>query len=636
MCGIIGGISTKANWDKDKMLALIEHRGPDSKGCFEEGNIFLGHARLSIQDLSENGRQPLFSQDERYVIVFNGEIYNHIEIRNKLTAEFDFKSHSDTETILYAYIKYGEKCLTMFNGIFAFAIYDRHTKEIFIARDHFGVKPLYIYAEENSFLFSSELKAFLAFDIEKSLQKEAFANYLTFLWSPGDITPFKHVSKLLPGHYMHFSINNLIEAKPIKYYQIPFDGAYLNNTENELIDLLEEKLIKAVERQMLSDVPIGFFLSGGLDSSLIVAIAKKLFPDKKFPCFTIDTGESHKKEGFAYDLEYAKKVAAKLDVELFVVKADIDIVSDFDKMVWHLDEPQADPAPLNVLNIAKFAREKGIKVLLGGTGGDDIFSGYRRHQALKFENTFKLLPRQSGWLIKKMLQLFSSEKPIFRRLKKLAANIDKKQEKRLSGYFSWLDEGILNSLFSEKWKTALAGFTPTDYLEKLNLDIPNEKNLLNRMLYWEMKSFLVDHNFNYTDKMAMAVGVEARVPFLDVELLEFSTKIPPELKLKGGETKYILKKVAERYLDKEIIYRPKTGFGAPIRKWIINDMNDMINERLSIDNIQKRGIFNAEKVWELIEMNKKGKIDASYSIWTLLAIESWMEQFSDETNRIKH
>lgn len=629
MCGIIGGISNKAGWDKNKMLSMIEHRGPDSNGVFEEGNLFMGHTRLSIQDLSENASQPLFSNDERYLIVFNGEIYNHIEIRDKLVGQYDFKSHSDTETILYAYIKFGEKCLKMFNGIFAFAIFDRLTKEIFIARDHFGIKPLYLYSEKESFFFSSELKTFLSFDMDKTLQKEAFANYLTFLWSPGEITPFRHVKKLLPGHYMHFSINDLKNAVPFKWYQIPFKGKYLDKTEDQMIDLLEEKLIAAVKRQMLSDVPIGFFLSGGLDSSIIVAIAKKLFPDKKFPCFTIDAGISHQEEGFAYDLEYAKKVAKHLDVELNIVKADINIVSDFDKMIWHLDEPQADPAPLNVLNIAKYAREKGITVLLGGTGGDDIFSGYRRHQALRLEKTLKWVPRQIGWVIKQGLTLLPVNKPIFRRLRKIAINVDKKQGKRLAGYFSWLDEQILSSLFSSSWEKALSGFVPTDFLEKLNAEIPEEKSLLNRMLYWEMKSFLVDHNFNYTDKMAMAVGVEARVPFLDVELLEFSTLIPPELKLKGTETKYLLKKVAERYLDKEIIYRPKTGFGAPIRKWIINDMEEMIKERLSHENILKRGIFDAKKVWKLIELNKNGKIDASYSIWALLAIESWMQQFVD-------
>lgn len=627
MCGIVGAIG-KINFDYKKSIQSISHRGPDSSGVFNEDAVFLGHTRLSIQDLSENGNQPMFSNDGRYVIVFNGEVYNHLEVRESLINDFEFKSTGDTETVLYAYIKYGKDALNLFNGIFAFAVYDIQERVIFIARDQFGVKPLYIYQDHNCFLFSSEIKSFLAYEIDLELRPSAIANYISFLWSPGTETPFAKVNKLLPGHYVQFNIDHFNWAKPIKYYQTAVTGKYSELTEENLIDQLEKKLISAVERQMLSDVPVGFFLSGGLDSSLLVAIAKKRFPDKKFSCFTIDSDPaSVAEEGFANDIYYAKKVASLLEVDLHIVKADINIVKDFDNMIFHLDEPQADAAPLNVYNIASLAREKGIKVLIGGTGGDDLFSGYRRHQALNMEKYFRFLPTIIAKSIKFILQKSPSNISFFRRLKKLTQNIDLSAEKRMAGYFSWLPEERLKELFSEKWRHYLQKYSQTLIFELLSKNIPTEKSLLNKMLYWELNSFLVDHNLNYTDKMAMAVGVEARVPFLDIELVEFAQTLPPQLKLKGSETKYILKKVAERYLPKEIIYRPKTGFGAPVRRWITEDLDEMIHQRLSPERLKNQGIFNPDKVWKLINDNKKGKIDASYPIWALLAIHSWMEQF---------
>ncbi len=629
MCGIAGGVGID-HPKLDEIKLSISHRGPDSSGSFYEDGLFLVHTRLAIQDLSNQANQPMFSEDGRYVIVFNGEIYNHQDIRKKIGNKASFKSTGDTETVLMAYIQFGEQCLNMLNGIFAMAIYDREKKELFLARDQFGVKPLYIYFDDkDTLLFSSEIKTFLNFDISTNLSVEALANYLTYLWSPGILTPFRNVTKLLPGHYLKIDIGKEVSFTPIKYYQIDFNGNYSDKSENELVDELEEKLLKAVERQMLSDVPVGFFLSGGLDSSLLVAMARKLYPSMVLPCFTIDTSELSKNEGFADDLHFAKIVAKHLNVDLHVVKAEIDIVKDFDKMIWHLDEPQADAAPLNVLNISTFARNCGIKVLIGGAAGDDLFSGYRRHQALKYERYFKCMPIFIGKLIKRLAYLLPVNKPIFRRIRKITHYLDKNSEERLVGYFSWLDEDVMKSLFTEKFQKKISNYSPLSFLIALNKDIPKESSLLNRMLYWEMKSFLVDHNLNYTDKLSMAVGVEARVPFLDKELVEFAIKIPPSLKLRDNETKYILKKVAERYLPKDVIYRSKTGFGAPVRKWITEGLDKTIDERLSEVQIRRRGIFNYNSVQKLIKDNKEGKVDASYIIWGLLAIESWMTQFVD-------
>jgi asparagine synthase (glutamine-hydrolysing) len=630
MCGIVGIISNQSQQKINLSLDKIDHRGPDSHGIYSYENLSLGHRRLSIIDLSENGHQPMISNCGNFVLIFNGEIYNHLDVRAKLEPKYTFKSHSDTETLLYGFIEFGEKVLNMLNGIFAFSILNKSTNELFIARDQFGIKPLYYYADEKLFWFSSEIKSILPIQFNKEIAVESLENYLTFLYSPAEKTPFKHVLKLLPGHFITLKIDNPQSFKIYNYYDIPFDGKVSNKTEQQLIDELENLLLKAVDRQLLADVPVGFFLSGGLDSSAIVAMAKKLHPNKKFNCYTINTNDGEDMaEGFTNDLHYARLVAKHLDVNLIEVESTVDIVKDFDQMIYHLDEPQADPAPLSVLQICSQARKEGQIVLLGGTAGDDLFSGYRRHQALRMEKYINYVPLFLRKIIRTTVHLFPANKALFRRARKLTNNIHLSQQERLVGYFSWLDKDIVDNLFAQKQQQKIQSFHPLRVLKNYLKNIPQEKDLLNQMLYLEMKFFLVDHNLNYTDKMSMATGVEVRVPFLDKELVEFSTTIPTHLKLNGMTTKYLLKKVMEKYLPHDVIYRPKSGFGAPVREWITKDMDETIQNYLSKENVEKRGIFNHTEIQKLIEANKQGKVDASYTIWALLSIESWMRQFID-------
>ncbi len=628
MCGLTGIVSPKASTYIQKMTDAIVHRGPDDTGIFINQNVAFGHQRLSILDLSKNGHQPMISTDGRYVIVFNGEIYNHREIRKKIEGKFLFRSSSDTETILYGYIEYKKELFNQLNGIFALAIYDNQTRELILARDHFGVKPLYYYVDENAFLFSSEIKSLIEFpNFNNKLDYASLANYLYYLWSPGSSTPFEFCKKLLPGHYLTINTNDIKSIIIQKYYEIPFISTYSKKTEEIWINELEEKLTKAVERQLLSDVPVGFFLSGGLDSSLIVALAKKLKPNNKLKCYTIETKSNSKREGFAEDLPYAKKVAEYLDVNLEIVKADIDIMRDFDKMIYQLDEPQADPAPLNVSNICKKAREQGYIVLLGGTAGDDLFSGYRRHQTLFYAKKLNFIP----YFFKKQLYELSTylhyNSALSRRIKKFFSIYKYRDVKNQSAsLFGWLPKNRVNKLFIKN----IESFQPIEFLTNSLKNIPDEKSLLNQMLFWELKYFLPDHNLNYTDKMSMAHGVEVRVPFLDKELVEFSTTIPPDLKMKGTITKYLLKKVAEKYLPHEVIYRPKSGFGAPVRDWIIQDLRSKIEDVISGSSITSQNIFNLNEITRLVEENKIGEIDASYSIWAILAIHSWINQFVDQ------
>jgi len=635
MCGI-AGIINKNDTISDELMNLIQesiaHRGPDSQSRYVENHVGLIHNRLAILDLSVNGNQPMLDKSGNYVLVFNGEIYNHLEIRKDLLSKgYTFRGFSDTETLLYGYIEYGKEILNKLNGIFAFCIYDKQNQKLFLARDQMGVKPLYYYLKDDVFLFGSELKSIVCFEkVDKEIDNRALMNYITFLWSPGEMTPFKHINKLLPGHYL--TVNTSTLKSDIKqFYDIPFNGNRMEvKNEQALTFLTEQKLFDALERQMMSDVPVGFFVSGGIDSTLIAAITQQIFPSQKINAFTIDSGENAmKKEGFSDDLFYAKLISKKLDFKLNIIEAKLDILTDFDKMIWHLDEPQADVAPLNVYHIAKGARENGIKVLLGGAGGDDLFSGYRRHQVLNLEKWINLIPHSLVNLFKKYADNIETHRPFNRRLKKLSADIDKTPLDRMTGYFSWLPQQTVKNLFSKELLAQINDYNPLENLSDLIKNIPNEKSLLNQMLYLEMKSFLVDHNMNYNDKMSMAVGVESRVPFLDMDLVNFSTQIPTEYKMHGTTTKYILKKVAEKYLPKELIYRPKAGFAGPVRQWITQDMNELIAERLSETKIKERGIFNPKEVTKLIKDNKQGKIDASFTIWSLLAIESWMTQFKD-------
>lgn len=629
MCGITGIIHHSDREIIRDMTEIISHRGLDDFGYFSDKYISLGHRRLSIQDLSANGHQPMFTEDKRYCIIFNGEIYNHWDIRIELESKYNFRSTSDTETILYGFVEYGLQVFNKLNGVFALAIYDTHTHDLIVARDQFGVKPLYYYQQNEHFIFASEMKAILTVPgIKKDLDAKGLLQYIRFLWSPGERTPLHFVRKLLPGHYLRINVKDPGAIKVIKYYTIPFNGQYEQKTEQEWIKALDEQLFLAVKRQLLSDVPVGFFLSGGLDSSAIVAMAKRAFPDKKLRCYTIDAGQKEMEdEGFADDLNFARKVAKHLDLDLVEVEGKVDIMTDFDKMIWHLDEPQADVAPLHVYNICRRAHEDGYVVLLGGTGGDDVFSGYRRHQALRYEKHLRVIPPYMARMMKNILKNIFSHHPQIRRLKKLFTDLEKKPVERFLGYFSWISLESSKKLLSKTLVDQIDGYDSMEVLANTFRHVPEEKNLLNKMLYLELKYFLPDHNLNYSDKLGMASGVEVRVPFLDKELVEFSTRIPPELKMKGTRTKYLLKKVMERYLPREVIYRSKAGFGAPVRSWIKNILKDHHDIIFNRDIIKKEDLFDYDGVQELLKNHERKKYDATYTILSLMAIRSWYHQF---------
>jgi asparagine synthase (glutamine-hydrolysing) len=613
----------------------MKHRGPDDKGeFFDEKNLVgLAHQRLSIIDLSKTGHQPMKDSSGKVTIAFNGEIYNYKELKELLINKGHyFKGSSDTEVLLYLYLEYGHGMLNKLNGIFAFSIWDKRTKELFVARDQLGVKPLYYSKTPKGFLFASELKSILLeSSVSRELDYKAIYNHFTFLWSPGKRTLLKNVHKLEPGFALVVSNHQIV--KHWRYYDLPYiNKKDVNNySEQDTIDLVKNKLIKAVQSQLVSDVPVGAFLSGGLDSSSIVALAKDQNPDLDLNCYTIKMNSREMgQDGFTDDLPYAQEVAKHLDVNLHTVDVDSSMILDLPKMLFHLDEPQADPAPLNVLMISELAKSHNIKVLLSGTGGDDFFTGYRRHYALQSERYWAFLPKKIRSALKFSSSLLPQNKTLFRRLTKAFEYADLADSQRISSYFSWLNPNVGINLFNNDIKSKINGFNPLSDLTHSLQNLPASCSQLDKMLYIEAKHFLADHNLNYTDKMGMSTGVEIRVPLLDIELIDLIVNIPDTMKQRGRTGKWIFKKAMEPYLPKNVIYRPKTGFGAPLRFWLKNQLKPIVEEFLSPQSLYKHGIFDPKEVRKMINLDRRGVCDYSYPIFSLLCIELWLKTFVDE------
>lgn len=629
MCGIYGfaGFS-----DKElliRMSNITAHRGPDDFGLWESDTkrVSLGHNRLSIIDLSPQGHQPMFNEDGRLVLVFNGEIYNFQDFRRDLIEKgHKFISNTDSEVILHLYEEEGHDFLKKLRGMFAFALYDREKDELFLARDHYGIKPLYFAPLEDRFIFASELKAITEYtDLPKKINLEAVNDYITFLWTPFTKTMFKDVQKLAPGHGMVVKEGRVDQVW--KFYEVGYSGNYLDVSDEQAVDMLDKILEDSVRAQMVSDVPLGAFLSGGLDSSLIVAYMRKISGDVPVKTFTIDV-ENIDDEGFVNDLYYAEKVAKYLNVELERISvAPDDLLAHVESLPFMLDEPQADPAPINAMLIAGKAIDSGCKVLLSGAGGDDYFTGYRRHIALEYDRKIMKLPAVFRKLISVLCSRLRTGNPKMRKLRKYTYNLDRDMSGRIASYFAWIEDSVKHPLFTEKGLLLMNGYDPLNRL-KQTLDIlPDDTDILDKMLFLDNKHFLADHNLNYTDKSGMVKSLEVRVPYIDEKVVEFSAKLPPHMKLRNGETKWILKKVAERYLPHDVIYRPKTGFGAPIRTWIKKDMLPMLEKYLSRERLEQGEIFDYDAVWRLIHDNRNGKVDATYTIFSILCIEIWKDRF---------
>jgi len=532
---------------------------------------------------------------------------------------------------LNLYLSDGEAMLSKINGIFAFAVWDKRSNSLFVARDALGVKPFYYAATLNGFVFASEIKALLPLMPDlKELDIPSIHCYLSYLWCPGEGTPLKSVRKLCPGEAM------LVRAGQVEkrwtWYRLPsFRGVTGDLPEGDALKGTVHYLRQAVHRQLVADVPVGAFLSGGLDSSAVVAFARELVPD--IHCFTIEiTGGQE--TGLADDLPYARKVAEHLKVPLDIVRIEADrMASDLEVMVAQLDEPLADPAPLNVLYICRLARGYGMKVLLSGAAGDDLFTGYRRHLAIRYEHLWSWLPTGFRSSIERSVSTFDQRIPFFRRMAKLFNGSGLEGNERIVNYFLWAKERDLLNLYSHEFRMQLGQHTATETMLGFLKPLPFSLLPLERMLALEQRFFLVDHNLTYVDKMSMATGVEVRVPYLDVDLVEHAARIPVKFKQRGHVGKWILKKAMEPYLPHEVIYRSKTGFGAPLRRWMRYELRELLGDLLSEESLSRRGLFDPAAVQRLITANDNGKVDASYTLLSLLCIEIWCRQFIDSPYR---
>lgn len=629
MCGIAGF----AGFVNNQELAfnanrLQSHRGPDSQSIWHDDNLALAHQRLSIIDLSERSNQPLEKGD--FVIVYNGELYNYKEIRDLLQKQKGsiFLTESDTEVVLESFIQFGSDCLGLFIGMFAFAIYNKKSSELFLARDHFGIKPLYYFIGQNGFAFSSELKSLMQIPkIRKDLNYSSLVASINLLWIPGDESIFSEINKLPPAHFLKFKNGSIETILP--YWQLPADQEVYS--ENEYIELLDIEFNKAIDRHMVSDVNVSAFLSGGLDSSLISVMAQKRV-SHNLKTYTIAiNGRDKKVEQMGNDAYFARQLAKQFGFNHTEILIDTRIVDNLPKIISHLEEPVGDPAAINTMLICDELKKQGDRVILSGMGADELFLGYRRQKATLISMKYKKIVPQ--WLHNSIDSLFH-HLPVkvggrgvlpVRWAKRFLSMSNGTPSDIYFRSYSYYNKTNLDNLFTKDVKSVIEG------LYKYHGDIFEQYNndLINRICYTDVKMFMNGLNLFYSDKSSMASSVEVRVPFIDKKIVELAFRVKGDLKIKNGTSKYLLKKVAEKYLPNDIIYRKKASFGVPIRSWISHDLRPMINEYLSERSIKARGIFSYSEVKKMIDLDSKGQFDYAYQIYQLLTFEIFARTFID-------
>ncbi len=628
MCGIAGLWGRASQPVLEAMLAQIAHRGPDGSGVEISGSIGLGHRRLAIIDLSPAGRQPMSSSDGCIWITFNGEIYNYRELRRELQLHgHAFRSSSDTEVIIAAYREWGERCVERLNGMFAFAIWDSSRRRLFLARDRLGIKPLYYADTPLGFAFASEVKALLPTGLIPEVDLAALNKYLTFLWVPDPDTLFKGVSKLPPAHWMVIDDSGRRELK--EYWDISFQEDF-TLSERQWADRLLQQMRKSVQSQLVSDVPLGAFLSGGIDSSSIVALMSE---QERVHTYTV----GFSRQDLAYDivpddLRYAREVGKLFQTDYHEAEVRPEVIHLLPRLVWHMDEPIADPAIITSYLICKAARQT-LTVLLSGMGGDEVFAGYPRHLAVRLAEFYNLVPRCLSDTITTRLpaSVPGSFNAMFRNLKKLSKSAAKPFEERYLGFGTYFTDEEKARLFTPELNGALTGMDAYErhryYFQRVE-----REHWINRMLYIDLKLFNPCLNLAYTDKTSMAASLEVRVPLLDHELVELAATIPARLKLRRFTRKYILKRAVEPLLPPRIIHRKKAGFTAPLRAWLRRDLSEMVEDLLSTERVRARSYFKPSEVRRLIDDNNSGKEDNSLKILQLLVLELWHEQFLGAKN----
>ncbi|MGA9799647.1 MAG: asparagine synthase (glutamine-hydrolyzing), partial [Terriglobales bacterium] len=644
MCGISGLANCGDKEILARMTSIQAHRGPDDSGLWEQhfpdGSYFgLGSRRLAILDLSPDGHMPMSNPQRTLWITYNGEIYNFRELRQELRAKgHQFLSESDTEVVLHLYEAEGPDCVKRLNGMFAFAICDLRsgTPSLFVARDHFGVKPFYYAQQGGGFAFASEIKALLQVPgIDAELDPEALHQYLTFLWVPDPGTMFRGIFKLPAGHYGIFRDGQL---KLTKYWDLTFPAADASypRSESELAEEIRERFRRSVESQMISDVPIGAFLSAGLDSSSIVAMMSQA-SQQPVRTYTVTFPPKYRVgENALDDPAVATRLARRLGCENQGIVVEPDVADLLPRLVWHMDEPTADPAIIPAYLVCREARKQAT-VLLSGVGGDELFAGYRKHAAHYWAEAYQRVPAAVRGLIAGTVASVpnfrgTAVKGSVRLTKKMARSASLSPVDRFMMNCTYLDARQKSALYTPAFGGELLDFDPA-VRHRAGFAHVESSDFLNQMLYLDTKIFMASLNLNYNDKMSMASSVEVRVPFLDRELAEFvAWNVPPSLKLKGlfrPTTKYIFRQSMKDILPREVLSQPKAGFAAPIDYWLANDLKEMTDDLLSESRVRGRGLFRPEAVRGFVDQHRRGTQDWSMQIWQFLTLEIWMQTFLD-------
>ena len=626
MCGIAGFVDAQAGGDKreneallDKMCELITHRGPDEQGMAQVGRANLGMRRLSIIDL-KSGQQPIFSTDKSKFIVFNGEIYNYQSLKSELESlGYQFQTNSDTETIIHAFDEFGVECLSKLRGMFAFSIWDEKEQRLFIARDRVGKKPLfYGFTEAGRFVFGSEVKSILAHEgISREICPDALNAYVTFGYVPEELCIFKNIKKLPPGCYLTLKEG---ELRIEEYWDFEYNAEIEEIPDTELERRLLEEIEEAVKVRLVSEVPLGAFLSGGVDSSAVVGLMSKLL-DKPVKTFSIGFNE----DSFS-ELKYARIAAKHFDTEHHEFTVTPDLVDMVDDLVWHFDEPFSDPSSLPTYMVSKMAKDY-VTVVLSGDGGDELFAGYSRYVDHKGSG-LQALPEtlKSGLL-----------RPLSKALPHSAPGKNYLYNSSFSGVERYIDSvsqfgsSKKSRLFSREF---LANFDGrADLAEDLFLKIASKRGELDemtRILYLDAKTYLPSDILTKVDRMSMAASLEARVPLLDQKLISFVARhVPFDKKLNGSETKYVFKKVLEGMVPEEILYREKQGFGVPIGEWINTKLRKTIINTLLEKRTLERGYFERKYIETIVEEHSKGRRDHGHPLWVLWILELWHRKYID-------
>lgn len=649
MCGICGVIDLRNQNVQPRLVQqmcdLIAHRGPDDAGVVvmhgqqyvevkpglesmrQDGfEVGLGHRRLSIIDLSPAGHQPMCNEDGKIWIVFNGEIYNFQELRVELERKGHlFKSRSDTEVILHGYEEWGVDCLHRFRGMFAFALWDSRQRQLFMARDRLGKKPLVYFHQKSHFAFASEIKALLQVpEIERKVNATAIHHYLTYQYVPSPDTIFEGIKKLPPAHYLLYDHEGNIRIE--RYWKLHYNSSHHRVDLQELRDQIRTKLEESVKLRLISDVPLGAFLSGGVDSSLIVGIMAKLSA-KPVKTFSIGFKEKDYDE-----LMYAKMVSERFgtDHHEFIVKP--DAIEILPKLVWHYNEPFADSSAIPTYYVAKMTKDY-VKVVLTGDAGDENFAGYNRYLRGKWVALFSKIPeRMRQTLLPRFLRTIAQlhwKEMKFNHLANYIESISSNQARNYAEQVKIFNAGEKGDLYSPEFVQAMSGTDSVEYLLR-KYEEAETNNLIEQLLYLDINTYLPEDLLVKMDIATMANSLEARVPFLDHQFMEFVAGIPSQLKLKGSKTKFILKTAFKDLLPDPIFKRKKMGFGVPVSRWFRNELKDYIYEILLDSRTLNRGYFKREGIERLLNDHIGLRYDHSGKIWALLFLEIWFRVFMDQ------